>query len=826
MSNQKDQFADLFSSVSSKKKDDSKLSLAERQRNSPMSSSQNKDHQWADFDLLERSRSSSRSTRPQNILPRLSQTGTPTHNVNTTDLFEGFDVINGNNNNYNTQSGRQSQYASQEDLFEGFTSPAPAVNVTHNNSPNQTQADLLDSFGEDYSSSNVSRSVTPNFPTSNQQNKAQGGQDLDDLFAVFDQPPKPQPSKLENPIPTYSGQQFDVLNNNRGSPQNPQQQHHNQRSSSSSTNQRSRIPSPKVNNESRDEAIASLIDMGFSVEQANEGLNHTKSGVNVEAAVSYIMEAAHQKARAKAGLPPERLHRASSSSSWNSQRNGSGSGLKQANKYFESFTNNVMKVSDKLANDVANRFFSPPPGSDGTPVWMREQEKYKSRASKYDEDPEEITEEEIQRINITDEASKLEKTAKNTSRSNGHRAPQPPPRRKSRTPSDAIPHRPQHKVADLPPKLEEGIPGPPEPTEQEEIDIFAPLPSSKPSSNVGPSSSQRVQSSSASEMMTSSSRRRQTPKAQVSTPTNKPQRPTITLSSIEKETFDEFRERGGVVFKQGDFVTALQYYEKSLNALPKNHVLSILAYSNCITTNFKIGDNKKVVEFANSALDIIGPTRGVSEEVEPGKDMKNFWIKISQRKAEALENLEKFEEALAVWSELIENGAANKVTLDGKRRCQDVLNPKPKAASKSKPSSTPRKPQPAAPSSMNENGEALKRVRESNKATQSFEEEKFKLHDQIEGRINNWKNGKEDNLRALLASFHEILWESSNWKQVSMADLVMPKKVKITYMKAVAKVHPDKVPQNASAEEKMIAQSVFIVLNTSWEKFKAANGIQ
>jgi hypothetical protein len=38
-----------------------------------------------------------------------------------------------------------------------------------------------------------------------------------------------------------------------------------------------------------------------------------------------------------------------------------------------------------------------------------------------------------------------------------------------------------------------------------------------------------------------------------------------------------------------------------------------------------------------------------------------------------------------------------------------------------------------------------------------------------------------------------VLWEDAGWKKVGMADLVMPNKVKIVYMKAIAKVHPDKV---------------------------------
>ncbi|ODQ58846.1 hypothetical protein WICANDRAFT_63351 [Wickerhamomyces anomalus NRRL Y-366-8] len=805
MSKPKDQFADLFSSYAPKRNDDSRMSLAERQRNSPMGSTTQKNNsQWADFDYLENSRGSSRSATAQGTPALFSQSATPVNNNTTTDLFEGFDAVNKTSRSSLQNSTSQSHSSPYEDRFEGFTSPDPSSTNLNNQSSNRNEIDLLDSFGDDFSSSSVSKSSTPRLMENSQPVQSQSEQNIDDLFAVFDRPPQPKPTKLENPIPTHSSQQFDVLNSGVASPQSFQDESF--PSPTLSTQQRGRKSTPTVNGEARDEAIASLVDMGFSVEQATDALNHTDNGLNVEAAVSYIMNSAHQKARSKAGLPPERLSRTSSG-----QRGGSA--MKQANQYFESFAQTMFKVSDKLANDVANRFFSPPPGDDGTPAWMRDQEKYKSRRTKYEEDPEELTEEDIQRLNLTNEGSKLE--GPKMSSKNYQRAPVPPPRKSH------VSERSQPQVRER----RQPKPTVSEPELQEEIDIFAPLPQASKPNTPSLSSSQRVKSSSAGEMMTSSSRRRPVASRPQSSSANKTQRPTISMSSIEKDTFEEFRERGGVSFKQGDFATALEHYEKSLNALPKGHILSILAYSNCITAYFKVGENKKVVESADIALGLIGPSRGVSEEVEPGKNMKDFWVKITQKKAEALEHLEKFKEALEVWTELIENGSANKVTLDGKRRCQDALNPKPKETPKPKPVERKPKPNPK-PSSAESEGEALKRIRESNQASQNFEEEKYKLYDQIESKINNWKGGKEDNLRALLASLHEILWESTNWKRVNLSDLVMPKKVKITYMKAVAKVHPDKIPPNATAEQKMIAQSVFVVINTAWEKFKVANNIQ
>jgi hypothetical protein len=53
----------------------------------------------------------------------------------------------------------------------------------------------------------------------------------------------------------------------------------------------------------------------------------------------------------------------------------------------------------------------------------------------------------------------------------------------------------------------------------------------------------------------------------------------------------------------------------------------------------------------------------------------------------------------------------------------------------------------------------------------------------------------------------------------------MANKVKIAYMKAIAKTHPDKLPQDASTEVRLIAGLVFSTLNESWDKFKADNGL-
>jgi hypothetical protein len=89
--------------------------------------------------------------------------------------------------------------------------------------------------------------------------------------------------------------------------------------------------------------------------------------------------------------------------------------------------------------------------------------------------------------------------------------------------------------------------------------------------------------------------------------------------------------------------------------------------------------------------------------------------------------------------------------------------------------------------------EAVKRMKAANAAAERADDEKFALTDQVDAKLIAWKGTKSDNLRALLGSLDKVLWEDAGWKKVNMGDLVMPNKVKIIYMKAIAKVHPDKV---------------------------------
>lgn len=231
-------------------------------------------------------------------------------------------------------------------------------------------------------------------------------------------------------------------------------------------------------------------------------------------------------------------------------------------------------------------------------------------------------------------------------------------------------------------------------------------------------------------------------------------------------------------------------------------------YTNRALTGIKTGDAKSAVSDADQALAIIGVSQGVNESIDVGggegtKEMREFYGKALMRKAEALEYMEKWTDAANAWKTAVEAGVGGAVSLRGRDRCERAATPKPAAkAAPAKPASAPTKAPPAKGlgNSMQRptltsasSGEAVKKLRAANAAAEKADDEKFALADQVDARLAAWRGGKTDNLRALLQSLDNVLWEGAGWKKVGMSDLVMANKVKIIYMKAIAKVHPDKV---------------------------------
>lgn len=109
---------------------------------------------------------------------------------------------------------------------------------------------------------------------------------------------------------------------------------------------------------------------------------------------------------------------------------------------------------------------------------------------------------------------------------------------------------------------------------------------------------------------------------------------------------------------------------------------------------------------------------------------------------------------------------------------------------------------------------ALQEVREREERKKREESEEDEVRKRLEPSIKAWseEHGKKKQLRALLATLHTILWPGSQWKQVTIGDLLDDKKVKLAFHKASRVVHPDKT-HHLPAEQRFLAKRIFDALS-------------
>ncbi|CDO93296.1 unnamed protein product [Kluyveromyces dobzhanskii CBS 2104] len=302
--------------------------------------------------------------------------------------------------------------------------------------------------------------------------------------------------------------------------------------------------------------------------------------------------------------------------------------------------------------------------------------------------------------------------------------------------------------------------------------------------------------------------------------------PQIGISNFELTSFNEFKNKGVELFSSGDYHNALLEFEKSFNTLPAKYPLQIISLSNVISCQLKLGENSKALKSVNQALDLIkdaSDSSNIIENSEPKRTYEQMLNKIQLKHAVLQEHVENYEMALSLYATLIAKGATEPKVMDGRRRCEKIVHPEkfkpPKATTPStKPFVSAKSSSPVA------NSAAVSRVKEENKKQEKEEEERLRLLDVVDEKIKQWTKDQKDDLRYLLANLEPLLrWAS--WKEVSPQDLVMTKKVKICYLKAIAKTHPDKLPPDASLENVMIAENVFMILTCAWEVFKSKNNL-
>ncbi|KAI0392619.1 hypothetical protein F5Y17DRAFT_351310 [Xylariaceae sp. FL0594] len=612
-----------------------------------------------------------------------------------------------------------------------------------------------------------------------------------------------------------------------------------------------------------DKAVAELVDMGFTAENARRGLTESGAGLNVQAAVSWLLDEAHRQARDKQkaraspsdhGTRGSRTTRDDREAPW--MRNGDSGRLpSRGNTQSPANSDDLSKKAAAMGSSLfktANSLwktgqkqvqkavadFQQEGGDPSQPKWMRNTQQDRDRTQPKKQGSQTATDEALMlESGWRPERHKSEAPANrgNISHDRSPALPDRPsgpsiaPRWQQPAPSRSLDPRArvskqaveeQSAQAYVSPARRKKVTAQPAPETHQDTDLLfapsAPSVQAKPQRSAQPSPAPRSASQNSSRPIT----------PRPSAPTRNI--PALPSSVLEAST--RHRQAGTAHFKRGDYDAAHTAYTNSLSGIPQNHPICIVILTNRALTSLKTGSPKQAVSDADAAISIIGPTHGEGESVAlpdgETRDMKDLYGKALSRKAEALEQMEKWADAGKVWQQCVEAGVGAQNAIAGRERCQKALAPKPKPAPRPAQAAKPR-PKPSAMADLKpaQSSEAVQRLREANKAAEAADDEKFALSEKVDARIAAWRDGKRDNLRALLGSLDQVLWENSGWKKVGLHELVIANKVKIHYMKAIAKCHPDKLPQDASTEMRLIAATVFSTLNESWDKFKADNGL-
>ncbi|KAJ7644384.1 hypothetical protein FB45DRAFT_824546 [Roridomyces roridus] len=299
-----------------------------------------------------------------------------------------------------------------------------------------------------------------------------------------------------------------------------------------------------------------------------------------------------------------------------------------------------------------------------------------------------------------------------------------------------------------------------------------------------------------------------------------PPRPHVPVSPSALQTSRAHAATAQEKVALGQYGEALSAYTRAVDALPEGHVLRVPLLSLRSVARLKEGDFRGVeqdVEDLEGICTFGGRSFGVETVVSEGVniDMGAAILDGWKRRGEAREGREKWEEAGRDWERVAGAAWAKQADRDeavrGAGRCRKMAAPAPAKAPPPKPKSAPARP------AVVQSGEAVAKVRQATNAQEEEDLAKHQLKDVVDGKLMAWKGGKEANIRALLASLDTVLWPELGLQVSGMKDLVTPSQVKIRYVKAIAKLHPDKLnANNSTLEQRMVANGVFGVLNEAW----------
>lgn len=629
----------------------------------------------------------------------------------------------------------------------------------------------------------------------------------DDPFSIFGKPEPPKmTSQIAEPTPTHQSttgapdhlsllldDEFsDAFVEKKTSPERP-----------SSKIQPSKL-SPKVSSSPNDSVLAQLVDIGFSVETANDAIG--RKGPHLQECVNYIMSGGNSESTTSQTLTPVQRQQAHHPEDLQAKLTDlSTDFFNKASIFFDKSKKTVMKNLDQFQQQhMAHRgqLLSP-----GMPSWMANQEKYKKDAVErkanggsyedYGSDEDNLDKEAIEQFMRKQQEKDKERKEK---RLQGIKA----------YAMDKVSGRPESALGRTSPAKKPDMPIRPQLQPPSSDD----LPRRPP---------------------------RKTKPATVSPPVlaKSPEEDLLGLNSLTSMTapplnefqqtdFDTNKEKASASFSHGDYDSAYQSYLRCMESLPENHDYRIVIYSNAALTLVKLGNYKEAKNHCDNGIKLLN-VRGIDNGwTIMDKSAKHWYTKLLMRKAESLEMLEVFPEALECYMELVSRlGVSDKKVMDGKRRVNEIVNPKPKPKPAPKP--MPKQNVPKSTPKAETASSNLSRIQKQNAETKAREEEMFKLHDKVHEQLQAWSNGKEDNIRTLLTTLPDIIPERLGFpfvtdKKIGLGDLMLPKKVKINYMKVISAIHPDKL-SNLQLQDKMICQGVFVVLNKAWDAFKQQNNM-
>ncbi|KAG8902201.1 hypothetical protein FRB99_004762, partial [Tulasnella sp. 403] len=311
-----------------------------------------------------------------------------------------------------------------------------------------------------------------------------------------------------------------------------------------------------------------------------------------------------------------------------------------------------------------------------------------------------------------------------------------------------------------------------------------------------------------------------------------PLRTYVTCAPSTLSQSSTHRSAGTAAYKLGQFANAETEFTRAIDVLPEKHMALIPLWNNRAMSRIKTGDGPGAVSDCSAVLELVGPSWKLGDDAADaggangaGVDLGEALVKAVTRRAMAYEMNEKWDKAREDWEKLVGIGdtwgpvgvKARTEAFRGLERCKKMAA-SPSEAPVPKPPPAARR-QPPRPAAVAVSFEATARLKAANKVAEAEEAERYRLKDSVDARLVAWKGGKETNVRALIASLENVLWPELGWTKVGMADLITEQQVKVRYMKAIAKLHPDKL-RNATVEHQMIANGVFGALNEAYNVFK------